>query len=371
MLNGKGFFIWQVKNCEGGDPEAIAAKAQAANLSHVVLKIADTTFAFGFDRANKDITAPVVEALRRRGIQVWGWHYVKGDNPEAEAHIAVQRVQQLRLDGYVIDAEGEYKTPAKAPAAEKYMTILRSALDNLPIGLSSYRYPSFHKDFPWAAFLEQCDFNMPQVYWEQAHNADVQLQRSVTEFSRPDLVGFVRPVVPTGSAYGSGGWRSTPDDLRRFLAKARELQLAAANAYSWDWAASPGNTDLWDAVAGFEWPFDSQGAQSSDIVARYFAGLNRRDLDGLFALYQPNAAYITARQTIVGNNAIFNNFYDLLYNRLPNAAFTLLDQSGQETTRIFTWSALSGAGRILDGNDTLGLREGLIQYQYTRYTITQ
>jgi hypothetical protein len=369
MLSGKGFYIWQIKNSERGDPLAIAAKARAANLSHVLLKVANGSQAFGYDNSNTDITAPVAAALRRLGIQVWGWHYVTGDDPQGEARIAIQRVQQLGLQGYVVDAEGEYKTPAKAGAARTFMTALRNNLGNLPIALSSYRYPSFQKDFPWAAFLEQCTLNMPQVYWEQAHNPDVQLQRSVTEFGNPNLVGVVRPLIPTGSAYGTGGWRATPDELRRFLSKCRELGVAAANFYSWDWATSSGNSDLWDAVAGFDWPFDNPGGASADIVARYFAALNGRDLDSLFALYQPNAAYVTASQTIVGNNAIYNNFYDLLYNRLPNAAFSLLTQSGQDAARVFAWSAQNGVSRILDGNDTLGLRDGLIQYHYSRFSV--
>ncbi len=192
MLNGKGFFIWQVKNCEGGQPDAIAARAQTAKLSHVLIKIADVTLAYGFNQNNADLVKPVVEALRAKGIEVWGWHYVKGDDPDGEARIAIQRVKQLRLPGYVIDAEGEYKTLDKAPAARKFMTALRAGLGNLPIALSSYRFPSFHKDFPWQAFLEKCDLNMPQVYWEQAHNPDVQLQRSVTEFASTDLVGIIR-----------------------------------------------------------------------------------------------------------------------------------------------------------------------------------
>jgi hypothetical protein len=370
MLSGKGFYIWQIKNCEGGDPDAIATKAQNARLSHVLLKIADTTFAYGYDQQNRDITTPVAEALRAKGIQVWGWHYVKGDNPTGEATIAIQRLKQMHLDGYVIDAEGEYRNPGKAGAAKTFMTALRAGIGSLPVALSSYRFPSFQKDFPWAAFLEKCDFNMPQVYWEQAHNPDVQLQRSVTEFGNAALVGFVRPYFPTGSAYGTGGWKPTADDLRRFFAKARDLKLEGANAYSWDWATSAGNTDLWDAVAGFDWPTTTQPPQPTDLVSRYFAALNTRDLNTLFTFYQPNAAYVTAKGMILGNNAIFNNFYDMLYNKLPNAVFTLRDQSGQDPSRRFTWTATSDTGKILDGDDTLGIRDGLIQYQYSKFTIS-
>ncbi|MBM4422813.1 MAG: nuclear transport factor 2 family protein [Chloroflexi bacterium] len=369
-LQGKGFYIWQIKNCEGGNPESIAAKAQAAGLTHVLLKIADTTFAFGFDRNNNDITAPVANALRNRGIQVWGWHYVKGNDPAGEARIAAQRTRQLRLDGYVIDAEIEYKAAGKAAAARAFMNELRAGLPNLPIALSSFRYPSYHKELPWREFLEQCDLNMPQVYWEQAHNADVQLARSVTEFGNSALVGFVRPVVPTGAAYGASGWRATPDDLRAFFSKAQELGLEAANAYSWDWATSPGNTDLWDAVAQVNWATETPPLPSRDIATDYFTALNQRDLDSLLALYQPNAAHVTAKRTIVGAEAIRDYYTDLLFNILPDAAFTLLDSTGQDPSRLFTWSATSARGNVIDGNDTLGLRDGLIQYHYTRFSLS-
>ena len=47
-LQGKGFMIWQVPNCEGGDPNAIAAVAMEANLSHVLIKIADSSYAVSY-----------------------------------------------------------------------------------------------------------------------------------------------------------------------------------------------------------------------------------------------------------------------------------------------------------------------------------
>ncbi len=384
-LTGKGFFTWQLKNCEGGNAEAIANKAQAANLSHVAVKVADTTFAYGYDSQNNDITAPVVRALHNRGIQVWGWHYVKGNDPAGEARAAVQRCQQLAVDGYVIDAEAEYKEAGKSAAARTYMSALRASLPNLPIALSSYRYPSYHTTLPWRDFLEKCDLNMPQVYWEQAHNPDTQLARTVEEFANTSLVGYARPVIPTGSAYGTGGWRATPDDLRLFFSKAQSLGLAAANAYSWDWATSAGNTELWDAVANYSWPFTASapvttpptggtttGALSdaaADLLTRYFNALNNGDVDALVALYQPNAAHVTAERTVVGSSAIRDYYNDLLTNRLPSANFVMRSSSGHDPTVMFTWTANSSNGLVNDGSDTVGLREGLIQYHYTRFTV--
>jgi len=397
-LTGKGVFIWQLKNCEGGNPGAIASKAGAANLTHVLIKIADTNNSFGLDRFGNDMVPAVVNALKNRGIQAWGWHYVKGNDPIGEARLAVNRCRNLRLDGYIIDAEIEYRSQAKAAAARTYMTELRAGLPRLPIALSSFRYPSFHQGMPWREFLEKCDLNMPQVYWEQAHNPDVQLARSVAEFANPNLVGFIRPVVPTGSAYGTSGWRASPDDLTRFFRKSRELNLAAANAYSWDWATSPGNHDLFDTIAGFDWPMEpgtvgsggdsgttpepaktpagtpstptpTPGASSGDILVPYFEALNNGDADALVALYQPNAAHVTAKRTVIGTQAI-RDFYTDLFNQLPGAVFSAMDTSGQPPTRIFSWTASNGQNMINDGNDTLGLREGKIQYHYTRFTVS-
>ncbi len=104
-LLGKGYYIWQIWNCEGGDPVAIASKAKSAGLSHVLVKIADGILLYNVDKNSKqDLVPPLIEACRREGIQVWGWHYIRGNNPVGEARIAVQRSLALGVDGYVIGA---------------------------------------------------------------------------------------------------------------------------------------------------------------------------------------------------------------------------------------------------------------------------
>lgn len=362
VLVGKGFFIWQVPACEGGNPEAIVARARAAGLSHVLLKIADTVYDFGISRTNRDLVAPVVAALRANGIRAWGWHYVRGDDPVREAQVAVGRTRELGLDGYVIDAESEYKQPGREVAARQFMEVLRAGLPTTPIALSSYRYPSYHMTLPWSAFLERCDINMPQVYWEQAHNSDAQLQRSVYEFNR---LPVVRPVIPTLSAYGVGGWRPTADDITRFLHMAVTLGLTAANAYSWDWAGAPGNEDLWNAVAHFPWPPPPE----PDITERLFEALNAGDAQRIAALYQDNAAHVTAAQTLSGLSAIAG-WYQLMFEQwLPQAHFVLNDRRGEGNSRHFTWAASGPGWQVQDGSDTLGLRDGQIQYHYTYFTI--
>jgi|ETN01SMinimDraft_4_1059930.scaffolds.fasta_scaffold07048_2 hypothetical protein len=377
-LEGKGFFIWRILNCEGGDTDAIASKAEAAQLTHVLIKIADTRYPFGYDRNNNDLVPAVSQALKNRGMQVWGWHYVKGSDPAGEARVAIARTRELQLDGYVIDAEHEYKWRGKDAAARLFMTELRQALPNHPIALSSYRFPTYHRELPWAAFLEKCDFNMPQVYWEQAHNPGAQLERSVGEFADTRLVGHARPVIPTGSAYGAGGWVATAEDQRRFYQKALELSLSAANTYSWDWSTSPGHHDLWDAVAGFQWPL-AEAAPTvpapapmppgvpNDPLQHYVDALNNRDIDLLVSLYHENAGHVNAQRMILGIQSIREWYRKLLDELLPAGNFAIDQVRGKGASWTFNWTFHSPAGQMAGGKDTLGLREGRIQYHYSSF----
>jgi hypothetical protein len=365
-LEGKGFFIWQIPNCEGGIASAIADTAVAAGLKHVLIKIADGIYPYGFDVNGVDLVPPVAGALKARGLQVWGWHYVYGNFPTSEANIAVSRMTQLLLDGYVIDAEVEYEDPAKQTAAATFMSVVRAGLPTTLVALSSFRYPSIHPDVPWSTFLEKCDLNVPQVYWEQAHNPDVQLSRTIAEFADPDLVGYIRPVVPVGAAYGTGTWRSTPDDITLFLNTAVSLGLTGANFWSWDYARSAGNTDLWDAVAQFPWP----GPGPLDIVVRFIAALNSHDSSQVLALYKSTAGHITFTRTVVGLEDISKWYLDLFGTTLPGAIYTLLSNTGSGSLRTFTWTASTPEGASADGSDTFGLKDGLIQYHYTAVTVT-
>jgi hypothetical protein len=248
-LEGKGFFTYLLPQCENGDPAAILKMAQSVGLSHVLVKVADGPRAFGIDSAGNDFTASVVDELRNAGIAVWGWHYVYGNDPAGEAKIAVLRTQALGLDGYVVDAEQEYKQPGKNKAARQFMSTIRSALD-LPLILNSFRFPEYHPEFPWAAFLEFCDYHMPQVYWEQAHNAGGQLRESKRQC---DALPNARLYLATGAAYGTADrWSATPNDVTDFLNTAKALGIPAVNFFSWDYCRA-NLPATWKAIADFAW----------------------------------------------------------------------------------------------------------------------
>ena len=363
-LLGKGYFIWQVWNCEKGDAEAIAAKAKSAGLSHVLVKIADGTLLYNVDKTTKkDYVPPVIQTCHREGIQVWGWHYVRGSNPIGEARIAVQRSLALGIDGYVIDAEGEYQNTQKRSAAKRFMQELRAGLPNLPVALSTYRFPKRHTPLPYAEFLEQCDFAMPQVYYEQAHNPEAQLELCVEQYL---ALKPARPVIPTAPTYGRGSWRPTAEETTRFFTKAKELGLSAANAWSWDIASRDAYSDLWAAVAAFDWPTEPPIA---DMPERLVGRLNEGDGNLVADLYAENAAHVTGERTLFSRQAIADWYRRLLGELLPEAKFEVTGKAGSDSTRHYTWTARSPRGEVLDGNDTLGLREDRIQFHFSYFTI--
>jgi hypothetical protein len=370
MLTGKGWFIWQVSRCEGGSASAIAAKAAAAGLSHVVLKVADRHYSYGIDWLGHDLVLPVAEALRARGIQVWGWHYVYGDRPADEARAAVCRALQLKLDGYVIDAEAEYEQPGKAAAAHTFMSNLKAGLPaEMLLALSSFRYPTVHRQLPWAAFLEYCDLCMPQVYWQGAHNPAVQLSRSLGELSDARLVGKPRPLVPTGSAYSVGDWTATPDDLTKFLEQAQASKLSAANFYSWDDAARPGQHDRWDTVAAYGWQAGASDLANDQLVKRLFAALNAADLSELGRVYAENAAFVMPERALYGVGSIVAWYQSFLTTTLPGAVFSLTSFTGAGNSRYARWTAISPRGQVLDGDDTFGILSGHIMYHATLFSV--
>ncbi len=99
-ISGKGMMIWKIPSCEAGNATQIASVAKAAGFTHVLIKIADGIYSYNVNNTTKvDLAPPVVSALRAQGIQVWGWHYVYGNNPVGEAQIAVKRTKALGLMG--------------------------------------------------------------------------------------------------------------------------------------------------------------------------------------------------------------------------------------------------------------------------------
>ncbi len=265
-LTGKGYFLWQVKAAQQGDPAKIADLAQKAGLSHVLIKVADGIFNYNITNG-VDMVPALVAALRAKGVQPWGWQSIYGAKPVDEARRAADRYQQLGLAGFVVNAEMQFKAAGMASAAHKYMQELRRLLPAVQIGLSTYRYPTVHYQFPFTAFLSYCDFAMPQVYWVESHNPAQQIKKSLNEYR---AIFPTKPIIATGAAYAQGSWAPTAAQIIEFLNAARELKIPAANF--WEWQTAYNQPGLWNAVRDYSWagtnpPTPPPAAQTATVTA--------------------------------------------------------------------------------------------------------
>lgn len=365
MLKGRGFFIWNIRNCENGSVQQIASLAKEAGLTHVLIKVADRYYPYNVSTdGNTDYVPPLVHALRNAGIQVWGWQYIYGYEPQLEARMAVKRIHELALDGFVVDAEKEFKQSSHEQSARIYMQELRSRQPDLPLALSSYRFPSLHMQFPWKAFLDYVNFSMPQVYWEKAHNPGEQLTRTLREYQR---LSPNRPVFPTGAAYKNNGWRPSPEDIVEFLTTVEKTNLTGCNFWNWEQCRRD-LPEVWQTATGVG---RSQPIPPRvDLVQSYIDALNKRNLAAILDLYHPMAVHITSDGITQGTTGLEKWLKEFLNVTLPDARFILDGTTGVRQSRHFNWRAISRHGKVNDGRDTLGILNGKIAYHFTSFNIS-
>jgi hypothetical protein len=364
MLTGKGMFIWKIQNCFNGSVTEITKKAVEANYSHVLIKIANGIYSYNFDWERKiDLVPPLVQSLKSKGIEAWGWHYLFGDQPIQEAQKAISRIRQLGVDGYVMDAEGHYK--GKHSAAITFMNQLRAEINDIPVALSSYRYPSYHPQLPWNEFLKKCDLNMPQVYWMHNHNPGAQLNQCVAEFRN---LTYKPPIFPTGAAFTEWGWTPKPLEVKEFLDKAKSMKLTGVNF--WEWASLHNDLpeEIWLTIRDYDW--DKKPRPPEDIAELYIQALNSHQADQVITLYGDQAVHITSERTVQGQTAIKSWFNTLFNDLLPKATFNLAGYSGSGNIRHINWTANSSLGNVQDGSDTIGLINDKIAYHFSEFSVT-
>ncbi len=364
-LTGKGYFIWRIPQCEKGDPEKIAQAASESGLSHILIKIADGGFPYNVDKDKRvDYVPNVVKALRARNISVWGWHYVYGNYAKQEAEIAISRMRQLKLDGYVVNAEGEYKIPGRSVNARIFMSTVRDGLGNLPIALSSFRYPQTHREFPWQAFVERCDLVMPQVYWMKSHgDAAEQLVRTVKEYRA--LFPHVT-IFPTGPTFKEWGWTPYKEEVLEFMKTAKDLGLPGVNFYSFDQSRQTFHRDLYDVVKNFQW---NEEAHPRGVADQLVDALNARNLESLLSLYKDDAIHICTDLVSKGKEALKNWAQKFVNTVAPIGKFVINSSKSQDEIIFLSWQLQhANTSILLNGQDTIMLNDGKISQHLSYYS---
>ena len=250
IFDGVSLFLWQISEIfttgnQVADLESFSDAVSRLKLDGVYIKVADGALPYNLTRrtqAQWEDTGlcALMEKISHSGLAKIGWHYLYGRQPEKEAERALERINRLGLQGYILDVEQEYKT-AGVKAAEIFMKRLRAG-SSIPLALCSYRFPSLHREFPWQTFAswldaDKGDCHMPQVYWvgdRRVNGPGLQLQRCHTELKALKAL----PLVPIGGLYSQSVngqlWRPSRVQIQNFVQEARLLKCPGVSWWSWD-----------------------------------------------------------------------------------------------------------------------------------------
>ncbi len=249
LWNGQMGWIWEVWGM--GSPAAIADQALALNLHTLAIKVADGTNYWSG-------TQPAIQTLQSQGYPVLGWQYIYGQDPAGEAMTAIQAIHDAQLSGLIIDAEIEYQNLSNAGAAAyTYMTTIRKAYPDLPIGFTSFGDWNYHRGVPVSIFSKYVDVLLPQIYW-QTMQWPIQ---TAWDTCMASYQPFKRPIIPLGQAYGN----VSPAEIQQFTQNALNAQCPGIAWYR----LGDINAAIEQKIGGMWWTKNPWKSVATEQVAYY------------------------------------------------------------------------------------------------------
>jgi hypothetical protein len=254
MIVGKGLYLWNLT----ASVETYVKAAVEMGLTHVRVKIFDSVgSAKPFNNPTK--IRELFAALRAKNISPTAWGYYTGYSPSIEAELTIRLVRDYKPDEYVVNAERYFKASGMAVKARDLMVKLGAL--SIPLGVTSYRYPTLHAPFPFREFLTHSDFYEPQVYWNKPGWATVDQPAAELGTSIKQLQAIYPGVDirPIGRAYAGDGYPipgPSPKEITQFLTASKDKYgLQSASFWSFDKIIlGTNNAPLWkQAIAGFRW----------------------------------------------------------------------------------------------------------------------
>lgn len=243
-MEGLGFLIWKIKTIL--PIENVIQQWKNIGIRWVSIKLNDGIYPYNRIDATGNYTRDdtyvksLIERIKASGIEVGTWHFIYTKDTKAQAQIISNTIRTFGLSHLLIDAEevgsvGAWwktlPTNVTTGLALEYMGNLSTPV-NFPVALCSYRYPSLHRSFPFAAFVNhpKSKHISAQVYWVGSSNSAYQLERCIKEYNAFRWL----PHIPIGAAYREFGWEPTPAQIASFIATAKKFSCPGWGFWSWD-----------------------------------------------------------------------------------------------------------------------------------------
>jgi len=246
LPTGKGMWMWQPGQSDGGNVEAMIARARHAGLTHIYVRTGSETDGF----YSGDFLNRILPAAHQAGIRVYGWDFPHLVDPGVDVHRALAAITFTTPEGHRIDGfSADIETPAEGTninpeVATAYGQALRAAVGPDYTLIATVPRPSPSRgSFPYAEVVAQFDAVAPMVYWLN-RQPDADVDQAIR-----DLAPLGKPVFPVGQAYDGapeGGRPGVPPpaELNRFMQAAHDN--GAAGVSFWSWQAA--DQAAWDTV---------------------------------------------------------------------------------------------------------------------------
>lgn len=193
---GKGMWLHRLSRAENGDVASIVARAKAAGLTHIYVRLGSSKSGF-YAQRDLDRLLPVAHAA---GLKVVGWDFAYLGDVFADAARAREEIWYATPTGHRIDAfSADIETPAEGTTLSDagirgYVGALRQAVGpGYPL-IATVPRPSPKRWFPFAA-LDGFDAVAPMVYWGNRDPA-ADVQGAIA-----NLAFLGKPIIPVGQAY--------------------------------------------------------------------------------------------------------------------------------------------------------------------------
>ena len=244
---GQGMWIWMPSQVEGGDPNAIVARAVANGLTHLFVR----TGSSWDDFYAQDFLTALLPVAHAAGLRVYGWDFpnfddVNADIARAMAAITFTTPTGDRIDGFSPDIETQSEgVNLSADTAGAYSTGLRSLVGDAYPLIATVPRPSEHylSIFPYPQVLWPMSAVAPMVYW-MGNDPAAAVADAIQVLSV-----FRKPIMPIGQAYDGGPEGGPPgnpgyDQIKAFSDTAAALGAPAVSFWSWQHASD----DEWTAI---------------------------------------------------------------------------------------------------------------------------
>jgi hypothetical protein len=248
--DGKGMWIWEYDQTNGGRTAAIVDAARAAGLHQLWVRVADSENGF----YNSSVLAALVPAAHAAGLAVIGWGFPYLYDPARDARwtesaLTWRSAGGQRLDGFSADIETASEgVDLTARRVALYLGLVRQADPGaLVIGTVFPPTDQEWATYPYSAIAPYVDVLAPMVYWgctEPVVEADQAITR-LGPLAPLHLIGQAYDMAPVGGRVGP----PTPAEISAFLEAAQRGGALGGSFWSWQ---SIDRAD-WLTVGAYSW----------------------------------------------------------------------------------------------------------------------